>query len=118
MNFLADEGIDKQIVDRLRQDGHRVVYIAEESPGITDDVILEMANQASAVLVTRDKDFGELVYRMNRVTQGVILVRLDGLHPKTKANVVSGAIAAYGSETISAFTVISPGNIRVRKRVD
>jgi predicted nuclease of predicted toxin-antitoxin system len=74
MNFLADEGIDKQIVDRLRQDGHSVVSIAEESPGITDDVILEMANQASAVLVTRDKDFGELVYRMSRVTQGVILV--------------------------------------------
>lgn len=116
MNILADEGIDKQIVDRLRQDGHLVVYIAEESPGITDDVILELANQQDAILATRDKDFGELVYRMNRVTQGVIFVRLDGLHPDTKANVVSAAITAYGAEMIGTFTVISPGNIRIRKR--
>jgi predicted nuclease of predicted toxin-antitoxin system len=118
MNLLADEGVDKQIVDRLRQDGHSVVYIAEESPGITDDVILEMANQQDAILATRDKDFGELVYRMNRVTQGVILVRLDGLHPDTKATIVSGAIAAHGAEMIGAFTVISPGNIRIRKRTE
>jgi predicted nuclease of predicted toxin-antitoxin system len=116
MNFLADEGIDKQIVDRLRQDGHMVVYIAEESPGISDDVILEMANQQDAILVTRDKDFGELVYRMNRVTQGVVLVRLDGLYPDTKANIVSTAIIVHGSEMIGAFSVISPGNIRIRKR--
>lgn len=116
MNFLADEGIDKQIVDRLRQDGHMIVYIAEESPGIPDDVILEMANQQDAILVTRDKDFGELVYRMNRITQGVFLVRLDGLHPDTKANIVSAAITSHGAEMISAFTVISPDNIRIRKR--
>lgn len=117
MNFLADEGIDKQIVDRLRQDGHNVVYIAEEAPGITDDVILDMANQQSALLLTRDKDFGELVYRLNRVTQGVILARLDGVLSDTKANIVSIAVATHGQEMINAFTVISPGNIRIRKRV-
>lgn len=117
MNILADEGIDKQIVDRLRQDGHMVIYIVEESPGITDDVILTLANQQDHILATRDKDFGELVYRMHRVTQGVMLVRLDGLHPDTKANIVSAAIAAHGADMIGAFTVISPGNIRIRKRV-
>lgn len=116
MNFLADEGVDKQIIDRLRHDGHSVVYIAEQAPGITDDVILELANQQDAILATRDKDFGELVYRMNQVTQGVILVRLDGLHPDTKATIVSSAITAYGTEMVGAFTVISPGNIRIRKR--
>lgn len=116
MNVLADEGIDKQIVDRLRQDGHTVVYIAEEAPGISDDVILDMANQRLALLLTRDKDFGELVYRMNRVTQGVILARLDGVYSDTKANIVSVAITTYGVEMIDAFTVISPGNIRIRKR--
>ncbi len=75
-----------------------------------------MANQQDNILATRDKDSGELVYRINRVTQGVILVRLDGLHPDTKANIVSAAIAAHGAETIGAFTVISAGNIRIRKR--
>lgn len=116
MNILADEGVDKQIVDHLRQDGHIVVYIAEESPSITDDVILDMANQQEALLLTRDKDFGELVYRMNRVTKGVVLVRLDGVHPTTKATLVSAALTTHGTEMIGAFTVISPGNVRIRKK--
>jgi len=116
MNLLADEGIDKQIVDRLRQDGHVVVYIAEAAPSITDDVILAMANQQEALLVTRDKDFGELVYRLNRVTDGVLLVRLDGVHSTTKATWVSAAITTHGTEMVGAFTVISPGSIRIRKR--
>ncbi|MBP1467385.1 DUF5615 family PIN-like protein [Candidatus Chloroploca sp. M-50] len=116
MNLLADEGIDKPIVDRLRQDGHMVMYIAEELPGITDEVILALANQQDAILATRDKDFGELVYRLNRVTQGVILVRLDGLHPDTKASIVSASITEHGAEMLGAFTVISRGNIRIRRR--
>lgn len=36
MNFLADESVDQQIVDRLRADGHAVVYVAEMDPGIDD----------------------------------------------------------------------------------
>lgn len=40
MNLLADEGVDRPIVEQLRQEGHHVLYIAEMSPGIADDVIL------------------------------------------------------------------------------
>ena len=44
MNFLADESVDYQIVDRLRQEGHLVRYIAEMEAGICDDVVLNLAN--------------------------------------------------------------------------
>lgn len=63
MNLLADEGVERQIVERLRQAGHDVWYIAEMEPGIADDVILAQANASQALLITLDKDFGELVYR-------------------------------------------------------
>ncbi len=59
MNLLADEGVDKPIVDKLRQGGHEVAYIAEMSPGIDDDTILRQANDSGALLLTLDKDFGE-----------------------------------------------------------
>jgi len=52
LNFLADEGVDQQIVDRPREEGHTVTYIAESEPGISDDSVLETANRTSAVLVT------------------------------------------------------------------
>ena len=48
MNFLADESVDDQIVERLRNDGHDVLYIAEMDPGITDDQVLDKANENHA----------------------------------------------------------------------
>lgn len=54
MNFLADESIDRQIVERLRADGHSVQSVAEMEPGISDDVVLGLANRVSALLLTAD----------------------------------------------------------------
>ena len=84
MNLLADEGVDRQIVERLRQDGHDVLYIAEMAPGISDDEILSRANALDTLLFTADKDFGELVYRQNLVHAGVLLIRLAGVPPEAK----------------------------------
>lgn len=56
MNLLANEGVDRPIVEQLRYDGHSVLYIAEMSPGIADDVILAQANDTDALLLTLDKD--------------------------------------------------------------
>lgn len=45
MNFVADESVDGAIVKRLRQDGHQVSYVAEMEPGISDEVVLGLANR-------------------------------------------------------------------------
>ena len=114
MNLLADEGVDKPIVDRLRQDGHNVLYVAEMEPSIPDDVVLQRANEHRALLVTQDKDYGELVYRRGLVHLGVILIRLEGLLPETKARIVSKILAERAAEMPDAFSVISPGMVRIR----
>ena len=56
MNLPADESVDRQIVDLLRTDGHAVRYIAEIEPGISDDIVLDMAYQETDLLLTADKD--------------------------------------------------------------
>ncbi len=78
MNLLADEGVDRQIVTRQRQDGHDVLYAAELEPGIDDNTVFEKANRIDAVLITADKDFGEMVFRQGSVRAGVVLLRLAG----------------------------------------
>jgi Domain of unknown function (DUF5615) len=45
MNLLADESVDRRIVERLRQDGHDVTYVAEMDPGISDETVLQRANE-------------------------------------------------------------------------
>lgn len=115
MNLLADEGVERQIVERLRRDGHTVLYIAEMEPSIPDDVVLERANQIMTLLVAADKDFGELVFRERRLSSGgVVLIRLAGLSAERKAEIISQVFEERGSEFAHAFTVISPGRVRIR----
>ena len=118
MNLLADESVDRQIVGRLRQDGFEVLYVAEMEPGVTDIVVLERANEQTALLVTADKDFGELVFREGRLSSGgVVLIRLSGLSAERKAEVVADAFRKHGAEFSQRFSVISPGRVRVRRKV-
>lgn len=116
MKLAADEGVDRPIVERLRADGHDVFYVAESDAGISDDEVLREANERGAVLVTSDKDFGELVFRQKRLTHGVILLRLAGLAPGTKASIVSTAVQQHASEMRDSFSVVTPSSVRIRHR--
>lgn len=63
----------------LRRDEHMVLCVTEMNPGISDDEVLGKAEKEPAILITADKDFGELVFRLQRTTNGVVLVRLAGI---------------------------------------
>ncbi|MDE2927177.1 MAG: DUF5615 family PIN-like protein [Acidobacteriota bacterium] len=106
--------MDRLIVDRLRQDGHTVQYVAEMEPGIDDAAVLRRATQHGALLITADKDFGEFVFRMGQIHTGVVLLRLTGLPGETKARIVSAILAERNRELLAAFSVISPGTVRIR----
>ena len=116
MNFLADENVDKPIVEHLRMDGHVVLYVVEMEPGISDDEVIQRANQGSALLLTADKDFGELVFRQGHIVNGVVLIRLAGLSPQHKAKEVAIAVQEHGDELVQNFTVITRGAVRIRRR--
>ena len=115
MNFLADESVDRPVVERLRRDGHQVSYIAELGPGMPDDAVLNRANQEAALLLTADKDFGEMVFRQRLHMHGVVLIRLAGLTPVRKAEVVALAVREHLMELPRSFAVIMPGILRVRR---
>jgi predicted nuclease of predicted toxin-antitoxin system len=118
VNFLADESVDGQIVERLRRNGHLVEYIAEMEPGISDELVLEIANQENLLLLTADRDFGELVFRQGLLGPGIVLIRLEGLSPTTKAGMVNSAIDQYGSGLSQRFSVVAPGTIRIRRQTE
>lgn len=114
MNFVADENIDRQIVEALRDAGHNVIYIADTEPSIPDNVVFDRANESSALLITGDKDFGEIVFREKRLlSNGVVLLRLSGLSAQAKIALILAAVEERESELLNSFTVISPGRIRI-----
>lgn len=114
MNWLADESVDGPVVARLRQEGLAIAYVAELFPGISDDQVLAEANRLDAILLTADKDFGELVYRLHSVSKGVVLLRMSGLPLPRKAQLVWDAIRNHGGQMADAFTVITHNSLRIR----
>jgi predicted nuclease of predicted toxin-antitoxin system len=116
MNLLIDESVDRQVVEKLRLDGHDVVYVSDLDPGISDEVVLSTANSMRSLLVTADKDFGELVFRRQQVNAGVLLIRLAGLPPQSKAELVAAAVRDHSDELPGAFSVLSLGMIRIRNQ--
>jgi predicted nuclease of predicted toxin-antitoxin system len=117
MKFVADENIDQPVISRLRTDGHEILAVFELNPGIADDIVLGLANHEGVVLLTGDKDFGELVFRDRRYAFGIVLIRLSGLPVNDKVEIVTKVIKEHAGELAHAFTVITARNVRIRPRV-
>lgn len=116
MNFVADESCAGPVIRGLREAGHDVVAIAEVAPGAADDQVLERALKEKRVLITEDRDFGELVYAHGRSSAGVILVRFHSSVRRAKAPSVVDAVTRLGSQLHNAFIVMEPGRVRISRR--
>jgi predicted nuclease of predicted toxin-antitoxin system len=73
MRFVVDEGCDIAVAQALRSAGHDVVAVAEIAPRAADDRVLKFALDDRRILITEDKDFGELVFAQGQKNNGVIL---------------------------------------------
>ena len=78
-------------------------------------MVLAQANHDEAILLTADKDFGELVFRLGRAHNGILLIRLAGFSPDRKADIVSQAVREHGGDMTAAFTVVTHALVRLRR---
>lgn len=114
LSFVADENFDFAIVRQLRAKGFTVLSIAESFSSIPDTQVLQIAVDRNAVLLTEDKDFGELVHRLRMPHCGILLVRLLKMSSYEKTERVFDVIANQGTELINSFSVLSSDLLRIR----
>jgi predicted nuclease of predicted toxin-antitoxin system len=114
VKLIADENIEREFIEALRQENFEVLSIWEIKAGIGDDEVLRIAEEENAILLTNDKDFGELVFRRKLVSRGVLLLRLSDLPVAEKIEITVKAIRENESELENAFTVISKNSVRIR----
>lgn len=81
MALVADESVDYRIIKALRDIGISVYSIIDMNPASNDREVLQIAVGRNCLLITQDKDFGELVFRMQLPHHGVLLIRLAGMKP-------------------------------------
>lgn len=111
--FLADESCDFAVVRALRSSGYDVVSIAETAPQTADRNVIEIAVHDRRVLLTEDKDFGQLVYAELRSSSGVVLLRFPAAERSRLPNAVLDAVEQLEGRLVGAFVVLTPQRIRI-----
>jgi predicted nuclease of predicted toxin-antitoxin system len=113
MRFLADESCDFAVVRALRVDGHDVEAVAETAPQADDEAVLKLSMSHGQILLTEDKDFGQLVYTSGGTSGGVILMRYPATARSGMAEEVLRLISELEERLIGRFVVVQPGRTRI-----
>ena len=114
MRWLADECVAAPLVAFLRTAGHDVLYVAEAAAGLSDTDVIALALREKRLLLTEDKDFGDLVFRRERAILGVVLMRVGPENLALKAMRLAAAIERYGEGLFGRYMVIEEGRFRSR----
>ena len=112
MRWLADECVHRIVVAELRKAGHDVLYPAEFTRQSIDRSLADQAATEGRILVTEDKDFGQIVFQEKRHTLGIVLLRFPSRLWRLKWPRLSDAISEYGEALYSRYTVIDEARTR------
>jgi len=114
MRLLADENIEGATVRWLREAGHDVCWAAEDLASVPDAELHTIADASQRILLTRDRDFGYLVYRECRNARGVVLLRLRARNQWERLKLLQKYWAEIEASTPGHFVIVM--NDRVRRR--
>jgi predicted nuclease of predicted toxin-antitoxin system len=115
MRFLFDENVDLRLLTFLTHLGYDVSSVVSHPPrGRPDDAVLALAVAENRILLTNDRDFGELVFRQHLPHSGVLLLRLKD---ESLGNVQSRLeyTIAHHKDDLYHFVVVTQKNVRVRR---
>ena len=109
-------GVGRKSEQFLNEVGHNIVCVRKVNARATDEEILEIAVHEQRIVLTMDKDFGELVYNSGKNHKGVLLLRLEDQTGKVKARVLSEILESHSEDLEGHFSVYKNGRLRIRKQ--
>ena len=116
MNLLANENFPVASVLFLRHSGYDIISIGTDYPGVSDEYVLNLAEAESRVILTFDRDYGELIYKHNfKPAKGIIYLRLATYEPEEPGAIVHKLIQEYKINTDRTLTVFDGLMLRQRK---
>ena len=112
--FLADANIEARLTAWLRQQKHDVLAAAETAAREEDEILLSKARQENRILITSDKDFGELVFLQKKLTSGIVLLRFRTEDTLEKIRHLEMIWNKIEPSLQGHFTVVNERNVRIR----
>ena len=113
MRFLVDECTGPRVASWLLEEGHEVFSVHEEAKGSDDVAIINIANEQDYIIITNDKDFGELAFKDNKHHKGIILLRLSDERSQNKIQVLGEILEKYSQDLHSNFVVATEDSVRI-----
>lgn len=105
--LVADENVDHGAINALRAKGYRVVAISEELAGEKDEIVLRRARELRAVLLTFDKDFGELMFKRGHAApRSVLFLRTIPSSSQEMFNVFDGLLTGQVAGDVMGYFVV------------
>lgn len=114
LKFVLDVGVGHKVSAFLAENGYDVISILNIDPAMPDTDILFIAERDQRMVVTMDKDFGELVYRSQQRHQGILLLRLEDATGDEKVLVMQEILEKYADAISGKFCVFQNGRLRIR----
>jgi predicted nuclease of predicted toxin-antitoxin system len=112
MRFLVDECTGPAVAAWLLSQGHEVFSVYEASRGMDDEVVIEKAFRENWILITNDKDFGDMVIRERKPHHGVIMMRLDDERSKSKIEILKSLLDNHTDRLTDQFVVVTEKKVR------
>ena len=114
LRLLVDTSLGLSLEDCVRNSGHDATFVRDIDPRLPDSAILELAVREHRMVVTMDKDFGELIYRAGRGHRGVLLLRMEDQSAAVSASIVARILEDYSEMLENNFAVYQGGRLRIR----
>jgi predicted nuclease of predicted toxin-antitoxin system len=116
MKFIVDESTGPAVAKWLAGLGYEIFSVHNQLRGADDETILKKAIEEEWVLITNDKDFGEMVYRQGLLHHGIILMRLVDERSANKIKILQKLLAQFADLIIDSFVVVTESNVRITKK--
>ena len=112
IKFLVDECTGKRLSNILNAAGYDTVFVGDWRPSAPDDEVLDKANKEGRVLITDDKDFGELIFRLEKPSSGVILIRTSTTNSAIRMHLLEGLLNS--TDVYKKFIVLKDKVFKIR----
>jgi len=115
LKFLVDVGVGKAVELFLKGQGYDTKTVRAIDPQMPDEEIIRLSSKENRMIITMDKDFGELVYHYGIDHCGILLLRLEDATGSEKQEVVASILAKHSTDIVNRYCVFQNDKLRIRK---
>ena len=114
MKFVVDESTGKGVAKFLKEEDYDTVYIGTDDKGIEDSEIMKKAVEENRIIITNDKDFGELAIRQKRKSKGILILRLQIETPENKIKTIKNVLEEHKDKLENNLVIAKENQIKTR----